>query len=576
MSIAQAEPLPTDGPLRRHPDNPRWFATAGGRAVVLVGSHTWHNLQDIGPGSPPKPFDAEAYLEFLTENSHNFIRLWRWELTSWDTSSNRGDTRMHNCSPHPWTRTGPGKALDGKPRFDLTEFNEKYFARLRERISAARERGIYVSIMLFEGWGMQFVPEALSRHPFHPENNINGIGAGLGGEKESGHLKIHELEDPEILAIQETYVRHVIDTVNEFDNVLFEISNENHPASTDWQYHMIDLIHEYEKAKPLQHPVGMTFQHRGGSNQTLLKSPADWISPNPQGGYKKNPPPHSGEKVILNDTDHLWGIGGNAGWVWQSFLRGHNPIFMDPYDGIVLGTPFNNKWTPIRKAMGTVRQLSREIDLGSLVPMPKAASKGYCLADPGKTYIAFQPDAGKPFSITPDAGRYSAFWLDPVEGTRQQADELRASGGREYAMQPPAPDLAVLVLKTKSPRTVLGIQGSRFTINNRESFLLGISYYGALGATRETIIRDLDAMQRRRINWLRVWATWGAFDNEISAVTFQGEPRRPFLDRLYRLVAECDRLGMIVDVTLSRGKGNNGKIRLRNEDHLVRAALSIT
>ena len=48
------------GPLRVHPQNPRYFADGSGRAVYLTGSHTWSNLQDQGPKDPPKPFDYEA------------------------------------------------------------------------------------------------------------------------------------------------------------------------------------------------------------------------------------------------------------------------------------------------------------------------------------------------------------------------------------------------------------------------------------------------------------------------------------------------------------------------------------
>src|SRR5947209_4880519 len=53
------------GPLRVHPMNPRYFADGGGRAIFLAGSHTWANLQDQGPMDPPRPFDYEAYLDFL-------------------------------------------------------------------------------------------------------------------------------------------------------------------------------------------------------------------------------------------------------------------------------------------------------------------------------------------------------------------------------------------------------------------------------------------------------------------------------------------------------------------------------
>src|SRR5678816_380216 len=66
--------------------------------------------------------------------------------------------------------------------------------------------------------------------------------------------------------------------------------------------------------------------------------------------------------------------------------------------------------------------------------------------------------------------------------------------------------------------TTLGIDGTRFTLNDSATFLLGISYYGALGASEEFIRRDLDDMKRLGFHWLRVWASWGAFDHDVSAV----------------------------------------------------------
>lgn len=112
--------------------------------------------------------------------------------------------------------------------------------------------------------------------------------------------------------------------------------------------------------------------------------------------------------------------------------------------------------------------------------------------------------------------------------------------------------------------TQLGIEGTRFTLNGKSTFLLGISYYGALGAPEELVRRDLDDMQRCGFNWIRVWATWGAFGNEVSAVDgATGAGREPFLSKLKWLVAECDRRGMVVDVTLSRGNRVTGTDRLQ-------------
>jgi hypothetical protein len=105
-----------------------------------------------------------------------------------------------------------------------------------------------------------------------------------------------------------------------------------------------------------------------------------------------------------------------------------------------------------------------------------------------------------------------------------------------------------------SGTTVLGIQGTEFTLNGEPTFLLGFSYYGALGAQQALVRRDLDGAQRLGFNWLRVWATWNAFDHNVSAVAVDGVPREPFLGNLRWLVSECDRRGLVVDLTLTRGE----------------------
>ncbi len=100
--------------------------------------------------------------------------------------------------------------------------------------------------------------------------------------------------------------------------------------------------------------------------------------------------------------------------------------------------------------------------------------------------------------------------------------------------------------------TALGIKESCFSVNGRTNFLLGFSYYGALGAPKDFILKDLEDFQRRGFNWLRVWATWESFGTNISAVARDGSPRGPFLGNLEWLVRECDRRSLVVDVTLTR------------------------
>jgi len=150
---ARAPKSPFKGPLRIHPKNPRYFTDDGKLAIYLTGSHTWTNLQD---GFASKTFDFNTYLDFLAQHNHNFIRMWSWQSTSaWIFDEIR---------PHPWLRTGPGLARDGKPKFDLTKFNDAYFKRLRERVEAAAKRGIYVSVMFFVGGNFD-VPSEWEKNP---------------------------------------------------------------------------------------------------------------------------------------------------------------------------------------------------------------------------------------------------------------------------------------------------------------------------------------------------------------------------------------------------------------------------
>ena len=336
-SLAQPLPamklLPGSGPLQVGPENPRYFTDGNGKVIYLTGSHTWANFQDAGSTNPPPVFDYPGYLDFLEAHRHNFFRLWGWEQAAGAPWAG-GDFWIE---PLPYARPGPELALDGKPQFDVTEFNQAYFDRLRERSIAVGNRGIYVSIMLFDGFSVGVKNDGdpgnpWRGHPLNGRNNVNGIDGDLNGDGYG--YEVHSLSLPAVTAVQEAYVRKVIDTVNDLDNVLFEISNESNQgvAETNWQYHMIDFIHAYEAGKAKQHPVGMTVAYPNGNNADLFASSAEWISPNAEGGYQDNPPVATGSKVIIVDTDHLWGVGGDRQWVWKSFTRGHNILYMDCYN----------------------------------------------------------------------------------------------------------------------------------------------------------------------------------------------------------------------------------------------------
>lgn len=456
MITNSANAYTAKGPLRVHPTNPRYFTDGSGKAIYLTGSHMWNNLIDMGKDDPPEPFDFNGYLDFLQRYGHNFIRLWAWDSVIWDTLANGsvlGKNFVHNVAPQPWVRTGPGNALDGKPKFDLTKFNPAYFKRLRERIIAAGERGIYVSVMLFEGWGLYHgnrgrqAPEgwAWRSHPFHPDNNINGIGADL--EVEGDRPKVHKLANPKATAIQEAYIKKVVDTVNALDNVLYEVINEG--GDKDWDWWVVNTVHTYEKTKPKQHPVGLT-GHGAERLPSMLASPADWVSPGRADGYAEDPPAWDGKKVSLIDTDHVWGVGGNHLWVWKSFVRGHNPLFMDPYDGEVLGTPFDPKYELLRLNLGYTLRYARKMNMAEMIPHNDLASTQYCLANPGKEYLIFLPDGNKvTVDLSGEPGPFVIEWFNTRTGTTTDGGISAGDGKVEFTTPFDGDAVLYLILKRK-------------------------------------------------------------------------------------------------------------------------------
>lgn len=450
--------------LRVHPVNPRYFTDGSEKAVYLTGSHTWNNLVDGGGAdSEALPnLSFEAYLDVLQSYRHNFIRMWTREGGSrFDT---QGKTPLYRLNPTIWRRAGAGKARDGDAKFDLDQLNPAYFARLRHRVAEARRRGFYVGVMLFEGFSVEDkgVPDngdPWPGHPFHRDNNVSGVDGDLNGDGKG--REVHTLEVAEITRYQAAYVRRVIDTVNDLDNVIYEVCNEctGGVANARWQDYIVSLIREYEATKPQQHPVWVTVPWPRGQdrmNGRLLAGKADAISPGsdedqsrlPRDDYRSDPPASDGTKVVLPDTDHLWGMGGSLEWVWKCFTRGLNPIFMDPLAALTRNPKYSDVAGAhaIRSAMGHSRRYAERMDLVRMLPQSTECSTGYCLAKTGAEYLVYQPAPGKNFSVSLPAAEYVYEWFDPITGTVRSRGSI-LSAGTKQSFTAPWKGQAVLYLK---------------------------------------------------------------------------------------------------------------------------------
>jgi len=175
----------------------------------------------------------------------------------------------------------------------------------------------------------------------------------------------------------------------------------------------------------------------------------EWVSPNPAGGYRDNPPANDGKKVILTDTDHLWGIGGNQAWVWKSLTRGLNPIFMDPYDGVVLGNRFDPKFESLRRSMGYALRLAGRLDLTKCKPMNDLSTTRYCLAKPGSQYLIYQPAAGKSLKLKLRKGNYRAEWFNPNTGKTVSKKKISVTEEEKEFTNPVDGDAVLFVFRSR-------------------------------------------------------------------------------------------------------------------------------
>jgi hypothetical protein len=250
---------------------------------------------------------------------------------------------------------------------------------------------------------------------------------------------------------------------------------------------MISYIKNYEAGKSKRHPVGMTVEWPDGDNNELFASPADWISPNGNGGYWENPPAADGSKVIINDTDHLSYPSGDEQWMWKSILRGLNPAFMDPYD--CTGDPSppgcdpnNPTWVSLRLNLGYALGYAERMNLVAMTPRGDLASSGYCLANPaasGAEYLVYLPpgatataildklgsgrvattylptDSRVTVDLSATPGELSVEWFNPSTGETIAGGTV--VGGASRSFTAPFSGDAVLYLYQREPPVISSV-----------------------------------------------------------------------------------------------------------------------
>jgi len=237
--------------VRIHPENNKCFEYKGKPLVFITATEHYGAVMN-------RPFRFERYLADAGARHHTLTRLFVL-FRELQASINPYST----CKPEspdyiaPFARTGPGRAQDGEPKFDLNTWNPEFFDRLHRFVSLAAEHGVVVEVVIFSN---TYSPAVWALNPLNDKNNINGLPAIRPAEYIT-------LRYPEVVKWQKTHARKIIEELNPYGNVIFQICNEpgavpnaqDAPTVTQevdaWQREIAKVIRDTEAGLPNKHLI---------------------------------------------------------------------------------------------------------------------------------------------------------------------------------------------------------------------------------------------------------------------------------------------------------------------------------
>jgi len=239
LASCQVESAPASGALAIHPTNPYYFQDSSGNPLLLLGN-SMNCFSDYN-------YDYITYFNTLQAKGLNFSRTWV--------------CKGRECLPDgsvvfyfAFQRPGPGTAQDGKAKCDLTKYNASFFTRLRSVCQAAKDRGIFLQLILLDAWNIKRTDRFIV-NAYNVLNNINGVDADVnndGDAIDSGEFC--STSNTAVYNTQKAFIAKVIDETNQYDNILYEMANENY-YSTSWEQALCDYTQSCEVGKPKQHLV---------------------------------------------------------------------------------------------------------------------------------------------------------------------------------------------------------------------------------------------------------------------------------------------------------------------------------
>lgn len=471
-SVAWGRPRATgmEQPVSLHPKNPHYFLFRG-KAVAFItsGEHYGAVLN--------ADFDYQLYLKTLKSDGLNYTRLFGGSYVEVPGKS-FGIVR-NDLAPAsgrfiaPWARSDAPSYAGGGNKFDLARWDAEYFKRFHDFLASASDRGIVVEISLFSS---HYGDAQWDLSPFHPANNVNGTEA-------TDWKKLHTLENGNVLAFQERYVRKLVHEANAFDNVIFEIQNEpwsDRPApggvigtvnqflqppardrfpnaaevaddlSLAWQAKVVEWITSEESALPNKHLIAQNYTNFRLPIRQLLPgvSIANFHYAYPEAAswnYGLDKAISYDETGFMGRDDDMyrrqaWNFMLSGGGIFDALDYSFSPGHEDGSDTEPNGPGGGSK--ALRQQLRVLSDFLLSLTLVDLHPDAQVVKHAggtiaRVLSNPGQEYAVYF-DGDGPAKVTLDlpSGHYTGAWINVRTGSIERQEDLQ-SAGKELALQSP-------------------------------------------------------------------------------------------------------------------------------------------
>lgn len=216
----------SEGPLKLHPLNQHYFMYKGRPLALITSAEHYGAVLNLD-------FDYHKYLETLASEGMNYTRIFTG--TYFEIPGTSFGIEHNTLAPEkdmiitPWEIVETDKT--GRAIYDLTKWNSSYFIRLKDFISLAANKDIIVEITLFSSiyrdnhWDIS---------PQNPLNNINILNP-------ISRFDAQTPDNGDLLNYQILFVRKIVNELNDFDNIFFELQNE------PWSDHAVPVYNLVNK-----------------------------------------------------------------------------------------------------------------------------------------------------------------------------------------------------------------------------------------------------------------------------------------------------------------------------------------